>query len=216
MLKFGFELEGFYCDPEQPTGVGIPPANYPSDGFPGIVELRTQGGSSLKEAYSDILKAWLNLPDPFPVKFDITENVFSGSQMSFLRKNRTFEKRQVDVKNIYNKPPRRTGNKTLAALQLNISNCVREGWTQTITIDGKSQTVSHLTQYGLLPIDTIIRNLDEEFKEEIKKSNRQPGMYAIKDNYRLEYRSLPNCVFPLNPVDGNLFLKRIEKCFKED
>lgn len=213
MLKFGFELEGFYKE----DGNIIPPNNtYPLDGFPGLIELRTQGGNTLTQAYSEIINRMLLLPDPSKFDSKTSEYKFTGEQMAWMRKNLTFEKRQMDVRNIYNKAPRRTGNRTLASLQVNISNLVREGWTQTVTIDGKSQAVSHLAVYGLLPIDRIVRNFDEEFKQEIKDSDRQPGMYAIKDNYRLEYRSLPNFVFPLGAYGGDIFLKRIEKCVKED
>ena len=38
----------------------------------------------------------------------------------------------------------------------------------------------------------IFRQLDAEFKDEIKSSKRQPGFYELKPDGRIEYRSLPS------------------------
>ena len=56
----------------------------------------------------------------------------------------------------------------------------------------------------------IVKSLDEEFEKEIRESNRQPGMYAIKDDIRLEYRSLPNSVFD---IDYQNLLERLRRVF---
>ena len=59
-------------------------------------------------------------------------------------------------------------------------------------------------QYGLLDVARIVKLLDKEFAKEITDSKRIKGEYAIKDNVRLEYRSLPASAFFLKDFDGNL------------
>lgn len=193
MLRYGFELEGFV---EDNGVVTIPQSDFPVDGFPGLVELRTTDGASLEESYSGILRRYLHLPkkDGITVNFSRHEHKFSGADMQKLRAHAVFDKQLLNVKNIYGRSPRRLGNKTLAAFQINISNEIAGAWTDS---NGKH----HSPRYGLVDVHHIVSRLDEEFETEIKATNRQPGMYAIKDYIRLEYRSLPNSVFQF-AVDG--------------
>ena len=63
--RYGFELEGF-CTTS--TGaVIIPPKNYPTDGFPGLVEVRTNGGDDIEKQYFKLLSGVAKYPD---VHFD--------------------------------------------------------------------------------------------------------------------------------------------------
>ena len=208
VIKYGFELEGFVID-KLYGNVLLPTLSHPLDGFPGLVELRTKGGNSLEEAYSEIVKKYLYLPDN-EYSFVKSEHKFSGEDMAKLRKSFSFEKRNIDILNIYGKSPRRSGNKTLASLQINISNQITSGYTN-------DKNIYIPPTYGLLDIYNIVKNLDTEFDKEIKRSNRQPGMYAIKDSIRLEYRSLPNFVwsFGVRSGEGNTFLSRIRKCVEK-
>lgn len=63
--------------------------------------------------------------------------------------------------------------------------------------------------WGTFDFVEIIRNLDSEFKDEITTANRQPGFYSVKDDIRVEYRSLPNFVSQINPTT---LINRIRKC----
>lgn len=207
MFKYGFELEGFAV-----TGVNdvvIPPDDWPVDGFPGLVELRTVGPLDLHRAWADILMIDLKTRTQLiHTNYEITEHKFSGMEMSTLRATRDFSKRQLKVCNIYNKAPRRTGNRTLASLQINISNMLSNEYRK---VDGTFVPAA----YGLLDVHGIVRRLDQEFKTDITNSKRQPGMYAIKDSVRLEYRSLPNSVFEFNAKHAKDFLNRIECAVEE-
>lgn len=120
-----------------------------------------------------------------------------------MRKLFRWEKDQVSVQNIYGKTPRRLGNRTLASLQINVSNRLAKKYT-----DSKGNVFPD--RYGAIDVIPIVRGLDKEFSDEIKNSNRQPGMYAVKDDIRLEYRSLPNSVFLLTE-----FPERLYKVFKD-
>lgn len=209
-LQFGFELEGFVRN-KQDQQITIPPISVPVDGFPGLVELRNTGGGSLFDQLSDIAKQLMKLRVDLKKSlmyedFVTTEHKFSGQDMASLRRSRPFNKDIVDIQNIYGKHPRRFGNKTFAAFQINISHQI--GWSRTERLGDK--IVSIPNQYALLDIQKIVKKLDKEFAREIKNSGRQPGMYAIKENIRLEYRSLPNSVFD---VDYQNLFERLERVF---
>lgn len=198
-FQFGFELEGFF---EIDGGVEIPPKDYPTDGFPGLVEFRSSGRKSINDAFAELV--CLNLRHP-GINFKLHEHVFTPKQRAELRR-RHEQKTAWDIQNIYGRYPRPLGNRTIASLQINISNLLRASYTDK---DGKFYS----DNFGLFDIPKIIRALDEEFAEEIKEARRQPGEYAIKENLRLEYRSLPNFVFSFtNPDKARRFLNRIENC----
>jgi hypothetical protein len=170
--KFGFELEGFFVNKE--TGVpDIPPKNYPKDGFPGLVEIRTQGANSLAGGLGEILcsmKLWDN------VDFQLPSYKFSAKQISELRKKYSFVKSRVDVQSIYNKAPRLSGGRSLSSFQISISD------------------LNFKNEPQLFDFVPIIRRLDELFKVDIQQAGRQLGVYCIKGP-RIEYRSLPSFVF---------------------
>lgn len=198
MLKFGFELEGFYGD----TEITVPPKEYPTDGFPGLVEFRSTGAKDIKQAYADIILAAMFHP---VVQTNICEHIFSGKDRATLRRRHEV-KSAWDIRNLYGRNPRLLGNKTIASLQINISEQRSNEYT-----DNKG---FHAASYGLLDIPRIIEALDVEFADEIKEAKRQPGEYCVKDGIRLEYRSLPNFVFPFEAVKAKEFIERIEKCIK--
>lgn len=196
MLKFGFELEGFFEDAD---GVCIPPKEYPTDGFPGLVELRTSGGKLLEDAYAELV--CLNLKHP-GVNFGRHGHVFSPKQKAELRR-RQEQKTAWDIQNIYGRYPRPLGNRTIASLQISVSNLLRPAYT-----DDKG--VKHSDSYGVFDVPKIIRALDDEFADEIKQARRQPGEYAIKNSLRLEYRSLPNFVCSFRVDEARSFLNRVK------
>ena len=209
-LQFGFELEGFTREKHSDL-ITIPPTTIPVDGFPGLVELRNTGGDDLFDQLAIIAKRVMGLRIDLKrfmmyEDFQTTEYKFSGQEMAQLRRSRAFHKDVVDIQNIYGRQPRRFGNRTLASFQVNVSNQI--GWSRTERLGDK--TIDIPARYGLLDIKNIVKSLDEEFEKEIKESNRQPGMYAIKDNIRLEYRSLPNSVFD---IDYQNLLERLRRVF---
>jgi len=201
MLRFGFELEGVFTEGEN-NDLAIPPKHYPTDGFPGLVELRTSGYKALKEAYADILVLYSEYPD---VDFSCNVAIFSAEQRAELRR-REERKSAWDIQSLYGKAPRLLGNQTIASCQINVSNLLSEARTDK---EGKY----HSPHWGLLDIPRIVRALDEEFAEEIREARRQPGEYCVKD-VRLEYRSLPNFAFEFDLTKAKKFLDRIEGCVK--
>lgn len=200
MLKFGFELEGFYRLTD--NSITLPPRDFPVDGFPGLCEVRTNGGKDLSRSYFELLEVYSKY------QFDIHtfEHTFSPADKRLIR-SRHNEKTAVNINNIYGKEPKALGNRTIASFQINISNLVRSSYTD-------EKGVFHQEQYGLFDFYPIIKALDKEFDEEILKSKRQKGFYSVKDGVRVEYRSLPNFVFETDYRRANALIERIEHCTK--
>lgn len=181
MFRYGFELEGFF------RAGDIPPENFPVDGFPGLIEIRTVGHHTLDDAIGLLLSNILAEPVKCLVNWSMHEHTFTPEQKRALRKKGGY-KAPADVQNIYGKKPKSLGNKTIASFQINVSNLVSHGFTDT---NGKH----HPDVFSLLDVPKIVKSLDKEFMPEIKAAKRQPGEYCIKGD-RLEYRSLPNGTFP--------------------
>lgn len=204
MIRYGFELEGFATLANVPV---IPPKEWPVDGFPGLVEIRTTGGKGLHSAYAQILEGIIGLrQNSYSVDFRTCEWKFSGKEIAEMRRTRDFRKDYLDVKNIYGKEPRNLNGKTLASFQINISNVFSDEHTRIVG----SERVTYPTRYRQLDVYRIVKRLDQEFSSEIRQSKRQPGMYALKDECRLEYRSLPNFIAELDMRFIPLFLERIK------
>lgn len=201
MFKYGFELEAFALRGD--IELTIPPnRSWPVDGFPGLIEFRSSGGKDIHDAFGDLLSHMSRYPNTYT--YEVNEHKFIAQEKAILRRDRSFQKDYVDVQNIYGKEPRDVGSKTLASFQINISN---ELYSEYKDKDGSIRPA----RYGLLDIPNIVKRLDHEFAVFIKASNRRPGFYAIKDGYRLEYRSLPNSVFPKQINEIERFLTRIKK-----
>lgn len=195
-IKIGFELEGFFL-----AGgvVCVPPKTYPTDGFPGLVEFRTSGGKSIDDAYGIIFGLNIQYPG---VDFTLYEHVFTPKQRAELRRRHN-EKTAWDIQNLYGRYPRPLGNRTIASLQINVSSLLMASYK-----DDKG--VFHPDSYGVLDVPKIVRGFDDEFAAEIRQARRQPGEYAMKDDIRLEYRSLPNFVFPFDVSGARRFLERVK------
>lgn len=211
MLKFGFELEGFQTDGH--GTVIVPTEGVPVDGGGGLVELRTTGGKELNEALTELYAANMALPVGH-YRFDKTQHVFTSADRSLMRQQPNQRpKTPVKVLNAYGKQQRLLGNVRLASFQINISEQTHRSYNESINQadDRGVRIITHPARYGLLPVEAIVKALDKEFAAEIKASNRQPGMYAIKDEIRLEYRSLPNSLVSFVISEDKKLLARITK-----
>lgn len=205
MFHYGFELEGFTRVNYEIT---IPSKELPVDGFPGLVEARTSGGKPLLDALGSLSSEIIRIHGMAYVDFGTHEYKFTGAQLAELRRTRTFDKEQLDVRSIYGKEPRALNGKTLASFQINVSDL----YDEPRQVKVKDKVVATIpARYDQLDIHRIVKNLDETFKLEIRDSKRQPGMYAIKENRRLEYRSLPNFVFPNTLTEISKLAERIKK-----
>jgi len=217
LLKFGFELEGFYFEVKEDEhgrkykNITVPPTDYSTDGFPGLVEIRTaKPSTNIFEAYMNMIACYRDSIKN--VDFSCHTHTFSKEDKAVIR-TKYHVKEAVKIRNIYGKAPRLLGNKTIASFQINISNIVASR-SSYVLHDGSELELSD--QYGLFDFANIIRALDKAFEKEIKEARRQPGEYAIKGN-RLEYRSLPNFVAPLtNMQDIYEFIDKLSKIINDN
>ena len=201
-FKFGFELEGFYRTVGE---IQLPPPQYPVDGFPGLCEVRSSGGKSLEEAYFELLNEFRK----YPFDKDTVSTVFAPDQKRKIRGRQNI-KNAVDIQNIYGKEPKELGSKTLASFQICISNQL-SGPSERVA---DNRLIRESARYGIFDFVPVIRSLDKEFALEIKEANRQPGFYALKDNTRIEYRSLPNSLFETDLNKITTLLGRIQKAIE--
>ncbi len=198
--RYGLELECFYSVDGM---IQIPPKEFPVDGFPGLIELRTDGHHTLEGAFAKLYEVDFRLPQG-NLMF-ICEHKFTPAEKRELRK-RHWIKDTCDIQSLYGKKPKDLRGKTIASLQINISNLVRSSFK-----DDKG--VYHSDQFSLLDIPRIVRALDQEFESEIKVAKRQLGEYCVKGD-RLEYRSLPNSVWSF--LTPKQLIKRIRKVVEGD
>lgn len=202
VFRYGFELECYYNDIGTIT---IPPVEYPHDGMVGIVELRTNKHHTLEDAYFGVIKEALLLD--FEKLSFISEHTFTPQERRELRKRNTV-KTPCSIESLYDYKPKALGNKTIASLQINISNLIQMSHTD-------SKGSFHPDTFGILDVPKIVKNLDTVFASEIKAARRQKGEYCIKGN-RLEYRSLPNYVFTFNTKGIKVLLEKIRTAVEID
>lgn len=200
MKNYGIEFEFFVI--ENKTGRIIPAytTGITTDGNPFIGEIRTD---IHKDIYSLIyeLKKIIHITEDKLLEQGCSMKIIPEVKISKeLYKELRSDKKYTNSKeleslteySVYNK---KTG-KILsplhfkASLQLNIS----DNDTKTIWIDNKSSIVDYSNVFNYFE---IIQILDAFFNEDITKTHRTPGVYAIKEGKlgnRVEYRSLPNTI----------------------
>ncbi len=91
---------------------------------------------------------------------------------------------------------------TSAGLHVSVTN------PRTISYHDKKGEHS-VTYYQNFDYAKIFNNISTEFAQEIKDSNRVEGFYEIKNDGRVEYRSLPASL-----IHNVNFSSRLAKCFK--
>jgi len=66
---------------------------------------------------------------------------------------------------------------------------IHVSFTEQRTVETKEGKV---TYNQLFDFPTVMRKLDNTFKDEIKAAKRRAGFYEVKEDGRVEYRSLPS------------------------
>lgn len=189
MYIFGLELETFLMN-EKDEIIVPDPKIHPTDSFIGLLEFRSKPNSNIFTCFGEIESQIQEFiyKHKYSCPCLISNHTFTPTQKQLIRKRTEIHnKSYLDAQNIYNLKPKTLNNKTIASLQINISNEISPQYTH--------KEILIPAVYGLLNINKIISSLDTRFKDDIKTAGRQPGWYAIKDQIRLEYRSLPNDIY---------------------
>lgn len=195
MKLFGLELELFYGARTGTTpSIRVPPhrGDMPVDGFAGLVEIRSRVSADPYECYGDVLQKIQKIEDMFYCDLILApQHKFCAEELQRIRGNEfaPTKDRQVFINNLYGKKTRLLpAGVALASLQINFSD-------QLAPSTRDKEGIERPARYGLLDIPYIVRKLDENYRTAIAATKRQEGFYAVKDGYRLEYRSAPNIVF---------------------
>jgi hypothetical protein len=111
--------------------------------------------------------------------------------------HRVYSKGIISFRNMYNyKDNRHSVNEITAGIHISFTN------PRTIINYGKGKGLSEqITVNQFFDFISYVKALDKAFKDEIKKAKRNPGFYEIKNDLRVEYRSLPCDANPMKIID---------------
>jgi hypothetical protein len=188
-MKYGLELEYFIRKNGNISAVpmdknNIPILPYDESGY--LVECRGKPQNTLLDAvYS--LKA-----DMFMVQnlvksagFDIDSspvNIIPNDVSNYVRRHYT--KGITTFENYYGFDKHNiTHNMGTAGIHIS--------FTDPVDIFDKATGITHTTN-RIFDFIKLFKAIDKEFEHEIKYARRRPGMYELKSDGRIEYRSLPN------------------------
>jgi hypothetical protein len=205
MIHYGIELEFFTY-----RGKDLVPAYKVTgnlDGNPVVGEIRTGIFSNPVDLFFDLQKR-IYLEREALAKHGCnmlfrSEVKGSADFRKELRKDRTFiNRKNLEVLEEFSIYPDGATSKEVeeigiyqGSLQINISDneVVEHNYVDK---DNKDRKFSRNTS-NLFNFYPIIEKLDKAYGADIKRTNRVPGVFAIKDGNlgkRIEYRSLPNSV----------------------
>jgi len=180
-MKFGFELEAFLCNPA--GDFVLAPQGIPMDDCGWLVEYRGEpAGTATKaagllEAERQRVNRKLSLLDLKPVLVPYAKI----DRATKLAARREHTKGLLRYQNLYGLKPT-----TADAAGLHIS------FTKPREIN--TQQLGTVVVNQLWDFPQLFRALDQLYAKEIKAAKRRPGFYEIKEDQRIEYRSLPNTV----------------------
>jgi hypothetical protein len=194
MLKWGLEKEFFLLDAENKPYVIQREWSLPFDECGWLVEARGNPFYNIIDAVFS-LKAEIYKIEQTLVKVNesLKATVLHLDDCSVCKVDR---KARVLAARSYGKPPIKYQNfyghdhhknaitEATAGVHISI--------TDPVTITRKDGT--DYTYHPNFDWPQIFLTLDREFKEEIKAAKRQPGFYEMKQDGRVEYRSLPSNV----------------------
>jgi hypothetical protein len=201
MYHFGIELE-FFVDDSKGNLVPAYKAGITTDGNPIIGEIRTNVHTDIVSAIFE-LKKLIFVTQKKLLKKDYHMVIIPSIEVpdTFLKNIRKSEeyreflgkKEYSDILCIYGEENTSLlpNNKFVASLQLNISS------NKTLSIANPAADYPYISKVisELFDYRKIILELDELFKADIERTNRNEGIYSIKEGEkgkRIEYRSLPN------------------------
>jgi hypothetical protein len=179
-MKIGLEKEFFVKHNDK---VIIVPDGMPFDDSGLLTEARSMPFDNVVEAvYS--LRASIHRLQESAAKLGLqlsdapVEKIDRDTRIEATRK---FSKGLTRYQNLYGfKHHRNSSNETPAGIHISFTN------PSDFRHEKGTFTYNRMFDYV-----GIFKYLDEQFKEEIKSSKRNPGFYELKEDGRIEYRSLP-------------------------
>jgi hypothetical protein len=186
MIKYGFELEGFILRDGKPCLV---PVGIPMDECGWLVEIRGEPHYRPDLAMALLLaekKAVESKIAGFEILWEPLLEVPRDIKVAAARRS---GKGILKYKNVYGYETHRNSTRlATASLHVSVTNERTHCYTDK---DNRERT---FTYQGTVDHAKLIVGMDKAFAGEIKAAKRNPGFYELKDDGRIEYRSLPNNV----------------------
>lgn len=204
MKTIGFELELFVTKNKIIISPGIMDLPHDNNGM--LLELRGNPSKSIEEAYYSIFAKLAELESKLKgLVVDKKANWIEKTpeilktQREYIRKNGNTK--DISWENMYNLEP---GNKNITHFSAGLHIHLKSEKEYSTRKDN----VAFSHKYPeLFDFNKDFRSIENEFSKDIKKAERELGFYELKDDGRVEYRSLPASLF----FESN-FLKRIKSC----
>ena len=210
-MKYGIEFEYFISKNNKIVPAYLGTNNL--DGNPFLGEIKTKPFDNILDCVFELEKlVYLEktILESKGYKMEIIPvNQFSNEDLINFRKNKkAVDKKELEVLEEFSIYPDGKlgkllkGGEVKASLQINFSEHRSISYPKfsKISIEDKYKYESSIEtkDYScLFNYISIIQKLDKFYKEDISKTNRTKGVYAIKSGEfgdRIEYRSLPNTI----------------------
>lgn len=202
-MKYGLEKEFFL---KKGTKFILVPNDLPKDECGWLLELRTTPSSNINDCIDELMVMEYRTRREVESRgYTLVESPVETLPQDLVRKAMAAgDKGVAKYKNYlgYEYHNIKQGERT-ASVHISFTNPLiiqvprekTELWTRQ---DGKVELKTIAQEPGIVVVNQMFDYmpyflaLDKEFQEEIKSSSRVPGMYEIKFDGRIEYRSLPN------------------------
>lgn len=195
-MKYGLEQEFFVKNGEGSLIGALPAVLTPDDcGF--LAEARGQPYTNIREAVFSLL-ADVHRLQTEAVKLGFTLVCEPNADVPFkaiMESRRAFSKGTLSFQNLYGHESHKEKRKKTAGIHISFTEyadyaCYRRGTRDNEFVP---HTFNYQPNWDWVQ---LFRHLDHWFKDEIKAARRNPGFYELKEDGRIEYRSLPNDVDP--------------------
>lgn len=186
MFKVGLECEYFICNTE---GQIVIPKFTRTDNWNVLAEIITEPHSNYQDLLFDFKKQQYKLLRECGKNnvemMAITEAKLDRKLYEELR--RTCDKGRIEEKSLYDIPIKFREKITTAGLHVHFSD------EEVRSYRDENKILNELRYCHIFDFPTIIKALDNQYKDAIKRTNRTAGLYELKP-HGFEYRSLPNDV----------------------
>lgn len=188
MFTFGLEKERFLlADGEQ---LIVIPKILPADSEGLQVEFRGQPFPNITDAVFSLLadedKVKKRIKQLFPNHTLSDAAIMKTTRAIKLAARREYTKGLIKYQNLYGFERHAVSqNESTCGIHISVTNLETFSYENS---KGKERSKSYNKAWDFA---SFIRHMDKSFKDEIKTEKRRPGFYEVKDDGRIEYRSLP-------------------------
>jgi len=205
--KIGFEREFFLVDEHGKIVINPQDFGFPTDEFQLLVEARGKPSDNIDEAILSLGITETQLArkaEKLNMQLKRIPSIILNKKQVSMIYQRYGKTPNPNIRNLYGKQKNFSLRKINAGLHVHFSNTETITVTETVnnyfiaseTKKFTETTTKEIVVNHMLDIPTIVRHLDNKFKDIIRRTGRTLGEYELKP-HGFEYRSLPN--------DANLF-----------